>query len=58
MIAPLDIDRMVLAQHVDDGVGTLASVENVADDMQMSYSEFFDEFREGDDIFVAAVDID
>ena len=57
MVAPLDVDIVVVEDHVENRVGTAAAVEEVADDVQMIDGETLDEHAERLDEARAAVDL-
>ena len=57
VIAPLDVHRGMLHQQVQYGVGAVAAVEEVADDVQAVDGQALDEHGERDDEVGAAVNL-
>ena len=58
VVAPLDIDRVVVHQHVHDDVCAWAAVEDIADDVQVVDDQPLDQIAHGDDEFLGAVGFD
>ena len=57
VVAPLDIDVVIVEEHVEDRVGTATAVEEIADDVQAVDGEPLDEHAERLDEARAAVDL-
>ena len=58
MISPLDIHIMEAHQLLHDLVRMRASVEDIADDMEIIDDEVLDQLRQGHDEIIAHVDVD
>ena len=58
MIAPLDVERRVVEQELNDFIGVGAAVKKVADNVQMVYRETLDERRERDNELIAVLNAD
>ena len=48
VIPPLDIDRMVVEQFIEDDMGSRPPIVNIADDVQMGDGEALNQLGEGD----------
>ena len=49
VVAPFDVQRVMVHQHIEDGIRSLPSVEDVADDVQMVHRQAFDQAGQRDD---------
>ena len=58
VIAPLDIQRMVMHQRIHDDMRSLPAIIDIADDMQMIHDHSLDQFAQFDDKLRRASDID
>ena len=55
VVAPLDIDRVVVHQHVHNDIRARATVENIADNVQVIDDQPLDQVAHGDDELFCAV---
>ena len=58
MIAPLDIDIIILHQGIHDLVSAVAAVEYIADNVKFINDRVLDELRNGDDESIGTANLD
>ena len=58
MIAPLDIDIIILHQGIHNLMSAVAAVEYIADNVQFINDRVLDELRNGDDESIGTADFD
>ena len=58
VVAPLDVERVVVHEQLYDFIGVRAAVKEIADNVQVIHREPFNERRERNDEFVAVLDAD
>ena len=58
MVAPGDVPVVITGQDVEHGVGTGASVINVAKDVELVDDEALDHVADGDDKLIGATNLD
>ena len=58
VVAPLDIDIVILGQGIHDLVGAVAAVKNIPDDVQLIDDRMLNKLRDGDDKGIGAADLD
>ena len=58
VVAPLDVERVVVHEQLYDFIGIRTAVKEIADNVQVIHREPFNERRERNDEFVAVLDAD